>query len=38
MNLLKTTEQQVSAVNEFFNEIAAYGQKIAYIENEELIV
>ncbi len=38
MNLLKTTEQQVSAVNEFFNEIAAYGQKIAYIENEKLIV
>ena len=38
MNLLKTTEQQVSAVNEFFNEIADYGQQIAYIENEELIV
>ena len=38
MNLLKTTEQQVYAVNEFFNEFAAFGQKIAYIENEELIV
>ncbi len=38
MNLLKTTEQQVSAVNEFFNEIADYGRQIAYIENEELIV
>ncbi len=38
MNLLKTTEQQVSAVNEFFNEIAAYGRQITYIENEELIV
>lgn len=38
MSLLKTTEQQVSAVNEFFNEIADYGRQIAYIENEELIV
>ncbi len=38
MNLLKTTEQQVSAVNEFFDEIADYGRQIAYIENEELIV
>jgi hypothetical protein len=38
MNLLKTTEQQVSADNEFFNEIADYGRQIAYIENEELVV
>ena len=36
MNQLQTCDQQVSAVNEFFNELAGYGQRLTYIELGEL--
>lgn len=36
MNQLQTSDQQVSAVNEFFNELAGYGQRLTYIELGEL--
>jgi tRNA-dihydrouridine synthase B len=36
MNQLQTTDQQVSAVNEFFNNLAGYGRRLTYIEREEL--
>lgn len=36
MNQLQTTEQQMAAVNEFFSELASYGQRLTYIEREEL--
>ncbi len=36
MNQLQTTDQQVSAVNEFFSKLANYGQRLTYIECEEL--
>jgi tRNA-dihydrouridine synthase B len=36
MNQLQTTDQQVSAVNEFFSNLAGYGRRLAYIKREEL--
>jgi len=36
MNQLQTTDQQVSAVNEFFSNLAGYGRRLTYIEREEL--
>jgi len=36
MNQLQTTDQQVSAVNEFFSNLAGYGRRLTYIEPEEL--
>ncbi|MDE2366395.1 MAG: tRNA dihydrouridine synthase DusB [Betaproteobacteria bacterium] len=37
MNQLQTAEQQLSAVNEFFNELAGYGRRLTYDEPEELV-
>ena len=36
MNQLQTIDQQVSAVNEFFSNLAGYGRRLTYIEREEL--
>lgn len=36
MNQLQTTDQQVSAVNEFFSNLAGYGRRLTYIKREEL--
>lgn len=36
MNQLQTCDQQISAVNDFFINLAGHGQRLAYIENEEL--
>ena len=36
MNQLQTTDQQVSAVNEFFSNLAGYGRRLTYIESKEL--
>lgn len=36
MNQLQTIDQQVSAVNEFFSNLAGYGWRLTYIEREEL--
>jgi len=36
MNQLQTTDQQVSAINEFFSNLAGYGRRLTYIEPEEL--
>ncbi len=36
MNQLQTCGQQISAVNDFFINLAGYGQRLAYIENKEL--
>ncbi len=36
INQLQTTDQQVSAVNEFFSNLAGYGRRLTYIEREEL--
>ncbi len=37
MNQLQTTDQQLSAVNEFFSELAGYGRRLTYDEPEELV-
>ncbi len=37
MNQLQTADQQLSAVNEFFNELAGYGRRLTYDEPEELV-
>ena len=37
MNQLQTTEQQLTAVNEFFRELAGYGRRLTYVEAEELV-
>ncbi|SEL31869.1 tRNA-U20-dihydrouridine synthase [Nitrosovibrio tenuis] len=37
MNQLQTADQQMSAVNEFFNELAGYGRRLTYDEPEELV-
>lgn len=36
MNQLQTTDQQVSAVDEFFSKLSDYGRRLTYIEREEL--
>ena len=36
MNQLQTTDQQMAAASEFFDELANYGRQLTYIENEEL--
>ena len=37
MNQLQTTDQQLSAVNRFFGELAGYGWRLTYVEAEELV-
>lgn len=37
MNQLQATDQQLSAVNEFFSELAGYGRRLTYVEAEELV-
>jgi tRNA-dihydrouridine synthase B len=37
MNQLQTTDQQLSAVNKFFSELAGYGRRLTYVEPEELV-
>ena len=37
MNQLQTTDQQLSAVNEFFSELAGHGRRLIYVEPEELV-
>ncbi|MDN5753442.1 MAG: tRNA dihydrouridine synthase DusB [Nitrosospira sp.] len=37
MNQLQTTDQQLSAVNEFFSELAGYGRRLTYVEPEEMV-
>ncbi|MGH8685187.1 MAG: tRNA dihydrouridine synthase DusB [Nitrosospira sp.] len=37
MNQLQTTDQQLSAVNEFFSELAGHGRRLTYVEPEELV-
>jgi tRNA-dihydrouridine synthase B len=37
MNQLQSTDQQLSAVNEFFSELAGYGRRLTYVEAEELV-
>jgi tRNA-dihydrouridine synthase B len=37
MNQLQTADQQLSAVNEFFSELAGYGRRLTYDEPEELV-
>lgn len=37
MNQLQSTDQQLSAVNEFFSELAGRGRRLAYVEAEELV-
>lgn len=34
MNQLQTTDEQLAATNTFFNQLADYGQRLTYIENE----
>lgn len=36
MNQLQTTEEQVTAVNAFFHELAGYGKRLTYIGQEEV--
>ena len=36
MNQLQTTDQQMAAASEFFDELANYGRHLTYVENEEL--
>ena len=36
MNQLQTTDQQLSAVNEFFRDLSGYGERLTYIGREEL--
>jgi tRNA-dihydrouridine synthase B len=36
MNQLQTTDQQMAAASEFFDELANYGRQLTYTENEEL--
>ena len=36
MNRLQTTDQQLSAVNEFFRNLSGYGERLTYIGREEL--
>ena len=36
MNRLQTTDQQLSAVNEFFRNLSGYGERLTYIRREEL--
>jgi tRNA-dihydrouridine synthase B len=37
MNQLQSTEQQLAAVDEFFNKLAGYGRRLSYAESEELV-
>jgi tRNA-dihydrouridine synthase B len=37
MNQLQSTEQQLAAVDEFFNKLAGYGRRLIYAESEELV-
>ena len=37
MNQLQSTDQQLSAVNDFFSELAGYGRRLTYVEAEELV-
>lgn len=37
MNQLQTTDQQLSAINKFFDELADYGRRLTYVEPEELV-
>lgn len=37
MNQLQSTDQQLSAVNDFFGELAGYGRRLTYVEAEELV-
>ena len=37
MNQLQTTDQQLSAVNKFFSELAGHGRRLTYVEPEELV-
>lgn len=37
MNQLQSTDQQLSAVNEFFSQLAGYGRRLTYVEAEELV-
>lgn len=37
MNQLQNTEQQLAAVDEFFNKLAGYGRRLIYAESEELV-
>jgi tRNA-dihydrouridine synthase B len=37
MNQLQSTDQQLSAVNEFFSELAGRGRRLTYVEAEELV-
>jgi len=36
MNRLQTTDQQLSAVNEFFISLSGYGERLTYVESEEV--
>ena len=36
MNRLQTTDQQLSAVNEFFISLSGYGERLTYVEREEV--
>ena len=36
MNRLQTTDQQLSAVNEFFISLSDYGERLTYVEREEV--
>ena len=37
MNQLQTIDQQMSATNTFFNELACYDRRLTYIQNEEVV-
>jgi tRNA-dihydrouridine synthase B len=37
MNQLQSAEQQLAAVDEFFNKLAGYGRRLIYAESEELV-
>lgn len=37
MNQLLTIDEQITATNTFFNELADYGQRLTYIENKEWV-
>jgi tRNA-dihydrouridine synthase B len=37
MNQLQSTDQQLSAIDKFFDELAGYGRRLTYVEPEELV-
>ena len=36
MNLLQTTDEQLAAVNEFFISLSGYGERLTYVQGEEV--